>query len=509
MTGIAPESSPTPPRRRVVLNTVFSILAKLQSGVFSYLSTLLLLRALKVEEYGLWSLLFIATTANLALVARLGLGSSVRRFVPEYFARSQYRTIARLFHASNLVQAAASLLLVTVALVFAEPIAAWMKFPQSANLLRIFAVGAFAFLLSENIRMMMGGLFMQRTVFVVHSIYSALRLAGIFIATRFDNPFTAVIVAEGILYALQLGFYFIAYHRLVQPHVLSDKGPSERPPWKRFTRFTALSYLNELGAMLLNSATDLFLVTGYLGAWVVGLYGLANRVFGIINNLLPNAFLADVITPLFYSEYGAAPEKSRFGFTLLMKTSLLVTIPIGLWLALMAEPVIVHFFDARYAEAAAIVVIMGLFLPIETVRYPLGLMLQNAERNDLLIYAKVFGVVKILTGIWLLPHGTLTTMVWITFLSVAGQNLLLYYWIVTKLHSPTDHLGLLRLLINGLVCGAIFYLIRPWFSGPVGVIASVLVFAALWLGISTLHRVFRPEERDFINSKLPHPLWRF
>ncbi|MFZ5432298.1 MAG: lipopolysaccharide biosynthesis protein [Calditrichota bacterium] len=503
------ELPPTKPRRRIVRNVLFSLLAKTQSAIFSYLSTLILLHALKVEEYGFWSLLFIGTTSNLALVARLGLTNSIRRFIPEYFSQSRYRVIARLFHVSNQLQLAASVLLILFAFFFAETIADWMKFPHSEDLLRIFSIGVLAFLLGENTRFVLSGLFMQRAIFIVNLVYSILRLAGLYIAMQFADPFRAVIVAEVILYAAMLVFYYAVYYRFVHPLVKADTRVEDRPPWRRFARYTALSYVSELGVMLLNSATDLFLVTGYLGAAAVALYGLANRILVLVHNMLPSKFLEDVITPLFHSEYGAAPERAQFGFTLLIKSSLLMTIPMGIWLALMAQPLIVQFFDPRYGEAAAIVVIMGLFLPMETLRYPLGLMLQNAERNDLLIYGKIFGVFKILLGIWLVPRGGLATMVWITSISIVGQNLLFYYWIVRVLKSPTDHVGLLRLLINGVVAGGLFYLISSWFNGVVGVIASIFVFSAIWLAVSMLNKVFSSEEREFINSKLPYPVWKF
>ncbi|MDD5088130.1 MAG: hypothetical protein PHI18_04965 [bacterium] len=509
MTDSSQPQLPPKPRRRVVLNIVFSILARLQSGVFSYLSTLLLLRALSLEEYGLWSLLFIGTISNIGLVARLGLANAIRRFTPEYFQQSNYRMIARLFRTSNLLQLAAAVLLVLIALVWAEELAIWMKFPQSADLLRVFAVGALVYLLGENVRVLLAGLFMHRTIFTVNTIYSALRLAGIFWATRYPDPFAAVIVAETILYGLMLVFYAIAYHRMIRPRVLADPHPSERPPWKRFGRYTALSYLSELGVMLLNSATDLFLVTGFLGQMAVALYGLANRILILVHNMLPGRFLSEVLTPLFHSEYGRHPQQARFGFNLLVKTSLFMTIPMGGWMALMAHPFIVHFFDARYGEAAAIVVVMGIFLPMETLRYPLGLMLENAERADLILYAKITGVLKILVGIWLVPRGGLTTMVWISMLAIMAQNLLFYFWIITKLKTSLDHAGLARMAVNGLLCAALFFFVRSWFDGVVGVISSVLLFSALWIGLSMVNRAFTAEERDFINSKLPMRMFRF
>lgn len=502
--GETPSSPPLPPpRRRVMLNVLFSVLLKLQSGLFSYASTYLLLHALKVEDYGLYSVLYIGTIANLGTLARLGLPNLLTRFIPEYFAQSNYRMIARLFRASTVLQAVVAVMLVAATFIIAPQIGAWINYPASTNVIRIFTLGIVVFLLSENLRMLFGGLFMHRTIFWVNLTYNILRLSGIFWATRQAEPFMPVIVVETILYGLLLIIFLVAHHYQVQPRVVADVRPPEVIPWRRFTRYTVLSYISEIGVMLLSSATDLFLVSGFLGGLAVALYGLAGRIQMMLSNILPSRFLETVITPLFFSEYGASKENARFGFTLLIKGSLLATIPIALWTALMARPLIMEFFDPRYGDAAPVLSVMALGMIADVLRYPTGLMLQNAERNDLIIYAKVFAVIKIFVGLWLLPLYGALAIVWITTLATMGQNLLSYYWIVTKLGARTDYGGLLRMTINALFAAAVFYPLRPFFTGHTGVILSVFVFGALWLGISALNKTFRVEERVFINSKLP------
>lgn len=507
-TSPSPQLSP-PPRRRVLRNVMFSVLGKLQGALFAYATTYLLLQAFAVEQYGLYALLFGAAVTNLSYIARMGLTSLLSRFIPEYYYQSKYRLIARLFWASNLVQMGFAALLLALVFIFATPISLWIKFPGSETTLRIFAAGAFTFLLAENYRTLLAGMFMHNTVFFRDVIYNAVRLALIFYVTRLPDPLLPVIIAETCMFAFSMTLYIVAYRKTVRPLVATDVHPQMRPPWRRFSRYTVYSYFNELGVMLLNSATDLFLVTGLLGGFAAGLYGLANRILGLVQTMLPSQFLSTVITPLFFSEYGANPRQARFGFALLIKSSLLITIPLGIWLALMARPVITELFDPRYVAAAEILVIAGLFLPMQTLRYPLGLMLQNAERNDLLLWTKLLGVAKIGLGVWLIPVYGFLAMVWITQLAITAQNLLLYFWIVTILRSGMDLRGVLKLAINGIVSGGILYLLAPWLTGLVGLLLSVVVFAALFFGLCAIHRGFTAEERAFINSKLAKPVWIF
>jgi O-antigen/teichoic acid export membrane protein len=501
-----------PPRRRIVQNTLFSLASKAQGAVLNYLTTLILLRALSVESYGLYSLLFVGVTYNLGLLTRLGIPNVLTRFIPEYFSQSNYRVIGKLFNAANLVQAAVAALLLAVVFIFASPITSLLNFSGTETVLRIFAVGAFAYLLSENFRLLMGGVFLQRVILLVNTIYNLARLCTLFFAVQLDNPLMAVVAAEVALFGLLLLTYWIAYRRTVRTRIVEAERdlPDKPVPWRRFSRYAGLYYLNEVGVTLLNQATDLFLISSLVGDVAVGLYGLANRVLRIAFGVLPNKILGDVIEPAFYSEYGSSTSQTaRFGFNLFLKVSLLASLPIGLWIALMSRPLIIQLFDPRYADAAAILAVSGLFLPVIALRMPLGVMLQHAERPDLLIWAKIAGVFKIILGLWLVREGGVMMMVWITCLTTVLEILMMAVFIAWKLKVHADYLGILKLLVSAAISVALFFPLSPYLQSRIGVLASIPLFAVIFLGVNMLNRAFRKPERDFINKKLPYPLWKF
>jgi hypothetical protein len=119
-------------------------------------------------------------------------------------------------------------------------------------------------------------------------------------------------------------------------------------------------------------------------------------------------------------------------------------------------------------------------------------------------------VIKLGVGVYWLSHGGgVIAMVVTTSLAVIVQDVLMYYWIVTKLHARTDLWGLVRMMLNGAVSLALFYPLTPYFTGVLGVVASVPAYAALYLAISMVNKSFSREERTFINSKLPYALWKF
>ncbi|MBU1708256.1 oligosaccharide flippase family protein [bacterium] len=491
-------------------NAFFSVFSKAQGAIFSYIITRLLLHAMAVEEYGFYSVLFVGIMLNLPYFARLGIPNFLLRFIPELYSKSRFRTINRLFHNVNLLQIGAAFLLLMAAFIFAPNIAVLIKFPGTETALRIFSIGALAYLVQDNIRTLLSGLFKQRIIFWILFYYNCVRLVAILYVTQFAYSIIAIIVAEVAAFLVGLVFYAVGYRWTIRPLIAQDHNQIEHIEWRRFSRYTGLSYLSEIAGALLAAATDLFLVTGILGAVAVGYYGIANRITTMMSHLLPYQNLRWVIEPLFFSEYGSSKDNSaQFGYTLLVKATCFITFPIGIWLALMAKPVIVHLFDPDYVQAAGILSIMALFLPMVALQQPLGLILQNAERIDLLIYSKVAGVIKIVVGLWLVPRGGAIAMVWIAGLAYLLQNTLFYIFTVTKLGIRTDLIGLLRLAINSALTAFLFLQIRDVFTGVGGIFLSVPCFAVIFLGLNLLHKTFRQKERDFINSRLRYSLWKF
>ena len=102
----------------------------------------------------------------------------------------------------------------------------------------------------------------------------------------------------------------------------------------------------------------------------------------------------------------------------------------------MGRPIIIQLFNPRYADAAEILAISGLFLPVLAIRMPLGVMLQQAERPDLLIWSKIAGVLKIVLGLWLVREGGVIMMIWITCLSMTLEIILMDIFIVWQPEGP-------------------------------------------------------------------------
>lgn len=505
-----PPQTGTKPRRRVIQNTLFSILSKGQSSVFSYVTLRLLLNAMTVEEYGFYTVLFQAVLLNMTLLAQFGVPSVLIRFIPEFFNHSRWRQIGRLFSSAALIQVLLAGLLMIVVMIWTSAIARLLNFPGQEHLIRIFTIGALSFYAQENFRTMLGSIFRHRIVFILLLVYNVLRLAAIFFVVQFAFSMKNIVIAEvAVLFAGVLA-HWIAYFMVMRPLIHKDPNPPEKLPVRRYVRYGGLFYLNELGNTVLGAATDLFLVTGLLGGTAVGLYGLANRILLLVRNVMPNIILKNLIEPLFFSEYGAADKMSmRNGFTMLSKLITFVVLPITIWLALMARPVIVYLFEPKYADAAMAVALLALTLPLFNQKMPYGLVFQSLERIDLIIYVKVVGVIKVLAGLYLVPKYGMLMMAWISLVTSILEVLMMDLLCIFIMKIKNDYRGLLKLLLNGLVMAALFYPMRGWFDSTIGVILSAPVAGLIFLVLNIINKPFRKKEREFLNEKLPYRIWIF
>jgi len=409
------------------------------------------------------------------------------------------------------VQIVTAILIAIGVVLLADQIASWINYPESGEIIRVFSVVAVTYTLSVLFEALQDGTFRQRVSFFVNLTYNIVRLITLFVVTRYYPTFLAVVIVEVSVLAVKLGLNTVAYYRSLPMLAHPESAHEDNPPWKSIRKYGALSYVNEVGVTLLSVATDMILVSSISGGIAAGYYALSSRIRDLVSRVLPEQLLASVTKPLFFSEYGSesAQKSAGFGFAILMKGTMLVSLLVGLWLALMARPVIVHLFDPRYEDAHLLVSVMALFTVSNSIRFPLGLSLQNAQRVDLMIYSKVTAFFKIGLGLWLLPIYGVVAMALITEFTVLAQNFIMYFYIANRLKQTGDPLGMGKVLFNGLVAAVIFYFIRDYFDSLIGVLVCPLVFAVIYLGINLINKSFRPEEREFINKHLPRRLWRF
>lgn len=131
---------------------------------------------------------------------------------------------------------------------------------------------------------------------------------------------------------------------------------------------TGVVTINGLAILMLNA--DYLLIGRYLGAAALGTYTLAFRV----PELLVKQFCNVVSTVTFpvYTQMRNDPQALRRGFLLTMRYVTMLTIPMGLGLALVSRPFVLTVFTAKWAEAIPVMAAIALYTLLRSLVFNAG-----------------------------------------------------------------------------------------------------------------------------------------
>jgi PST family polysaccharide transporter len=193
-------------------------------------------------------------------------------------------------------------------------------------------------------------------------------------------------------------------------------------PWRPSFRFnpkqarSLLPYglnivcVRALTQILLN--TDYLLVGRFLGAAALGVYTLAFR----IPNLLIGQFseiVGQVLFPV-YAKMENDTETIKKGLFLTIRYVSLVTIPVGLGLALVAEPFVLTFFTAKWAAAIPVIVAISIATVLDTLTYNFGDVYKAQGKPEVLTKLSIVRGLIVVPALWwaVTGPGTIVAVGW-------------------------------------------------------------------------------------------------
>ncbi|MEW6716756.1 MAG: lipopolysaccharide biosynthesis protein [Chloroflexota bacterium] len=193
-------------------------------------------------------------------------------------------------------------------------------------------------------------------------------------------------------------------------------------PWRptfRLVREVArklLSYsvgiisIDTLGVLLLN--VDYLIVGRYLGAAALGVYTLAFRLPEVAIKQFCGT-LSRVIFPV-YAKLRDEPRKLNQAFLKTMRYVSIVTIPLGLGLALVAEPVVLTFFSKKWIEAVPVTRAISIYSLVISLAFNAGDILKAQGRLAVMTNLALLRAAILIPALWWAATviGSLTAVGW-------------------------------------------------------------------------------------------------
>jgi len=296
--------------------------------------------------------------------------------------------------------------------------------------------------------------------------------------------------AWSLIYAQILGSLVetIAYWRI------SDWRPSRQATFRRSALKTLTTYgggiasLNILGVLLSN--IDNILVGRYLGAVALGTYMMGFRVPNLLIRQFVTTF-SQVIFPVFVH---MREQKSAMGDGWLkaLRCILIVTAPLSLGLAAVAEPFILTLFGERWAEAIPVVVAISLYTLALSTSFNVGDVYKATGRISLLVRLNLLQAVVTIPAMWWVTvyyadiamvawtHVVVLALMSVLQLSIAAKVLalplssiaraiaapllaaLVMFAAILWCNSLTTSLAQPWRLMLGILCGVAVYAFMAW-----------------------------------------------
>jgi O-antigen/teichoic acid export membrane protein len=484
--------------------------------VFTFLTSVYIIRYLSVEEYGAYkligSIIIFAT-----YLTSFGLESALGRFIPEFIGKRQYKKI-------NRILLLALLLRISVLFIF-------------AGLLVFFKYSIFNFLNLPSILMSWLGviiliIFIQRTdslfgdqflaSYMEHYL-SRLNQVGatvlqfvLFLCVVFYNwglggLILSMLIVQSLSFICYLYLAIRKYTRNVRCYNIEDTFRLEN---RRILRFSLFSFLAVSTGVFKEIMIDNFVISHYLGAKMVGLYSFAAVMTGIVRQINPIGILKGVFNPLFTRKYYSNSEDREillFSFEFFNKLYFFITIPALIGMGLLAKEIIIYVYNPEYINTLSIIYVLLGCYSIGLLTYTFDAIINTLEKNELFFYSGIFSIYNLIMDIILIPRFGIIGAAIATGSALVLQYFYYYYFTqkLTGLNFVFPFGSLFKSLINLIPMVMFLFIFKQYISSILSLLTTIFTAMIIYFLTAYFNKLFSDKERTMINNAIGRNIWVF
>ena len=322
-------------------------------------------------------------------------------------------------------------------------------------------------------------------------LYSALFAAWVLLAPRSPLMFAWGWVAAYAVFAFAgLG---VVFWRFVRPVWNLDRAAMRR--------IWSVGLPLGLAALLLLVYTRLpiYVLTAFSSPSQVGIF---NAAFGLVRNLQVVAFtFSGALGPVFVGLAAEDPERLRAAYTVALRTTLLLLLPVAIGGAVLGGPLVLALFGPAYSQSAVVLALGVWSLCFYTISF-VGQTLLVAQGRGARWFAALSAGVA-LDGLLALLLTPRLGAVGASYAAIAADTLILALvlaWTRGAINVRKLLAALARIAVSGLgaaLVGAALRWAPIWASAP--------AFAAAYLALLLLTQALLPAELARAAAALPMP----
>ena len=466
-------------------NISWLIIGTIISNVISIVVSVVIIRKLKVEDYGIYSL-FIGSLSILSIFSINGILLALRRFIPEIIQKQYFS-----FHKSIIIKLYFISLVVTFVIVliifqFKKEVGIILNINQFEVYYSIFIINIFFYLQTTLSQDILGSLFEQKFIAITTIIGMLAR--GILYSIFFSNlTINLIFIIEAICVGVRgipsIIYLYIRIQKLTKQKNTEINSDEKKGVRKRITRYALLSTANEIGEGGFSQVSDYYFISAYLGPFSMGLYAFPYRLLSSIFSWIPIERINNIFKPYFINKYYEKNEDPVYltsMFNFLFKIYFLF---FGLLISLIIsyqELINIYLFNSKYIETQLLLAVILFFYIFNALGYPTHIIIEVKEKIEYTLYAKIFAVFNVIAVIFVLKY-TDWNLIGVALATGISKFFRFYYlYLVIKKMSKVKILltGLLKssaiIILSGLIMFLIslinslfLQLILPFFIGGI------------------------------------------
>lgn len=487
--------------------------ASLVMFIFGALTSIYIIRELAVEDFGIYS--FIVGLITMAqFVTSLGLAPTIQRYLPEYREKENNYFQKRIVSISMLMRLLAGLAFVSVILVANNWIINIFNLPFSSQ--KFFPLIALIILLVLESNLLgnaaLVALFENKYWNFSRTTYTCLKFILFYLSLSMGYGILGLIwcwlIVEVVLFAL----FFIKAYKVI--FSLPIKKEDIQPlPIRRFINFGKYLVLQQSTWFFRDQATDVLLISYFIGMHDVGLYSFAFGIPLMLMSFSPGSKLRAIFTPLLvhrYTKTNNLNELSYF-FELVNKVIFFSMMPIFIILMILSDKVVLYIFNPEYLTVTNLLILSLGFIMIQQFAYAFTSIFYTLEKTKILFVGSLGAIYNLIMDLILIPPLGILGAILAT--GSAGVILLVYYYFalrkerIIELKYPLRAFA--RFSVNTVITAVIVFLLKGFINNILSLICVLTIAGIVYLVLSYLNKGFSERDRKIFNDAIGKDIFVF
>lgn len=493
--------------RKGFASTIYNYIGLLFEKLVTVFVTVYVIRKLPIADFGVYNL-FQDTVFLVAAIFSFGIPSLIERFLPELYERGLFGELRRWVYRALITKFFLGVTGALVCLFGRNYLGTFLNSDNFADLYPIFGLGLVFTILNQTSQIVLDTFLLQRRRNAIRIIVSIIRATLYLLALTMGYGLVGILWSFSLAAIVGSTLFTLTIVQIRYPENVQPRYEGLGELTSRFKRYGALSYLNEMGGMILSRRIDSYLISSFLNPAAVGLYAFAARIVDMFIALSPLRVGQLIISTILFRQFTDEPTEGflQRRFSLLCKLALYLTLPILVILSGLRSEV-TELIDLRYLQAVNILAVICIFESFNCFSFPIAWMAQSTEKVQVQLYSKIGAIYNIISALILIPKFGPIGAAWATGTSALLKNSLMYLFLRRHLPLTFPWLALIKLFFSGAVTWGIIELLRPIAHGILPLILVAISGGALFMLISKVLRPFSRNEISGLEKALGRKLW--